>query len=60
MYSLLQKPVVDILGSVLVDDGASAPTGRNETVELEIIEARPLLLPPLGQPVAAVPIAAGH
>ena len=42
-YSLLQKTVVDILGRVLVDEGAAVATGRKDAVELEIIEALPLL-----------------
>ena len=67
-YSLLQKTVVDILGRVLVDAGAAVAAGRKEAVELEIIEALPLLLLLLGHdgmgvtaPVApGVPTADGH
>jgi hypothetical protein len=61
-YSLLQKTVVDILGRVLVDDGAAVATGRKDAVELEIIEALPLALAQDDMGVApdVVPIAAGH
>jgi hypothetical protein len=64
-YSLLQKTVVDILGRVLVDAGAAVAAGRKEAVELEIIEALPLLLGYDGMGVATpvapgVPTADGH
>lgn len=61
--SLLQKAAVDFLGRVLANDGAAVTVGRKETVELEIIDARPLLptlpLHPCCRPVAEVSVA-GH